>query len=114
PSGSGPNGVNGSSYYSKTTYATVDLTLSYNEVFNKVHTLDLMGGFSYNRAKTESYGYEVELLPNEDIGVYGFDEGLPVFSLSKNWIDKFSSYFVTGTYNFRYKYFLTGVFRADE
>ncbi len=114
PLGSGAKGVNGNSHYNKTTYGTVDLTLSYNEVFNKVHTLDLTGGFSYNSVKAESYGYEMELLPNEDIGIYGFDEGLPVFSVSKSWKDKFSSYFINGTYNFKHKYFLTGVFRADE
>ncbi len=114
PSGSGANGVNGNSYYSKSRQSTLDFMLSYNEVFKRDHVLDVQGGFSYNKGITEAYGFDVTHLPNEGIGEHGFDEGLPVYTLSKKWDDRYASYYLRGGYNFRYKYFLTGVVRADE
>ncbi|WP_158499881.1 SusC/RagA family TonB-linked outer membrane protein [Sphingobacterium paucimobilis] len=114
PSGSGANGVNGTSYYSKTRQSTLDFMLSYNEVFKRDHTLDVQGGYSYNKGVTEAYAFDVTHLPNEGIGEHGFDEGLPVYTLSKKWDDRYSSFYLRGGYNFRYKYFLSGVLRGDE
>ncbi|NGF57995.1 SusC/RagA family TonB-linked outer membrane protein [Parapedobacter sp. SGR-10] len=114
PAGNGVGGTNGSFYYDKSRNISSDITLTYHEVFNKVHALNVLGGFSYNKIRNEAFGYEVESLPNDGIGIYGLDEGLPTSTLSKASEYKFKGYFLRGEYNYRSKYFLTGMVRADE
>lgn len=114
PAGLGPKGANGSYYYDKNNNLSSDITLTYNEVFSKVHALELIGGFSYNNIRRETFGYSVEGLPNDGIGKYGFDEGLPSTTVSKANSRKFNAYFAKAEYNFNSRFFFTGVWRADE
>lgn len=114
PAGSDVEGVNGNYFYDKSNYVSTDITVSYQEIFNKVHALNLLGGFSYNKLRIETFGFGADKLPNEGLGIYGLDEGLPTSALSKAYSDQFKAYFLKGEYNFRSKYFLTGIFRADE
>src|SRR5690606_20260244 len=114
PTGNGAGGANGSYYYDKRRNISSDITLTYHEVFNKVHALNVLGGFSYNKIRNEAFGYEAQLLPNDGIGIYGLEEGLPTSTLSKASECRYKGYFLRGEYNYRSKYFLTGVLRADE
>lgn len=105
--------VNGSSRYSESNTWSNENTLTYKTRFNKDHRLTLMGGFSLQGAKSELFGFAVQQLPNEDLGMYGLDEGIPYLSEASGGEYGLVSYFGRANYNYKSKYLLTATFRAD-
>ncbi|WP_353140516.1 SusC/RagA family TonB-linked outer membrane protein, partial [Pseudopedobacter sp.] len=105
---------NGSFRYLKSRYFTNENTLNYTNVFNGVHALDATAGFSYYNGMRELFGFSVSNLPNEDIGKYGLDEGLPYVTESNMSKYSFRSYFGRLNYNFKSKYYLSASLRAEE
>jgi len=106
-------GPNGKITNSASTSLLNENTLSYKKVINQDHYLNMLAGFSVQRTRTNSSSAQASQVPNDALGVSGLDEGTPyaVGSASSN--NFLCSYFGRVNYNYRSKYFLTGVVRAD-
>lgn len=113
PSPSNINGVNGSVRTILQNSFTNENTLNYKKTFNTDHTITGFGLFSINTVSTANDGYSGRLLPNENLGIDGLDEGVsynPVSSSSRN---RLASYATRWDYSYKSKYLLTALFRAD-
>lgn len=107
------NGINGSVRNILTQYFSNENTLNYKKTFNKDHTITGLGLFSINSTRRTDDGYSGRLLPNENLGIDGLDEGVafnPISSATKNTM---VSYATRWDYNYKSKYIITGTFRAD-
>ena len=107
------NGVNGSISFTEVNTLLNENILSWNKRFNKIHNINLVGVFSVQSGKVNSFGTSATFLPNEQLGLSGLDEGTPqaIASTSSNWA--LTSFAARGAYNYKSKYFLTGSYRAD-
>ncbi|MES3017267.1 MAG: TonB-dependent receptor [Bacteroidota bacterium] len=113
PSPSNTNGVNGSVRTILQNSFTNENTLNYKKTFNTDHTVTGFGLFSINTINTANDGYSGRLLPNENLGIDGLDEGVsynPVSSSSRN---RLASYATRWDYSYKSKYLITALFRAD-
>jgi TonB-linked SusC/RagA family outer membrane protein len=113
PSPNNVNGVNGSISNLFTNSFSNETTLNYKKTFKKDHTITGLGLFAINSNNTNTKGYAGRLLPNENLGMDGLEEGLafnPVSSSSRNTM---ASYAGRLDYNYKSKYIVTGTFRAD-
>ena len=113
PSPNNNNGVNGSIRNIIRTSFSNENSLNYKKTFNNDHTITALGIFSINSFDRTDDGYSGRLLPNENLGIDGLDEGVsynPISSASRNTM---ASYTTRLDYNYKSKYLLTGVFRAD-
>ncbi|WP_126970256.1 SusC/RagA family TonB-linked outer membrane protein [Gynurincola endophyticus] len=106
-------GVNGAiNNISNRSYLNENI-LTYNKVFNKIHRIDAMAGFTMQRTSAESNGYTSILLPNESLGVKGLDQGIV---LNKNFTGTYStlvSYLGRVNYTLKSRYLFTLSFRSD-
>ncbi|HVD97676.1 MAG TPA: TonB-dependent receptor [Cytophagaceae bacterium] len=89
-------------------------TLNYSRVFNKIHSLNVLGGFTAQKSVTEgavtaSAGYPNDLLTYNNIGVGVTTR--PVGSFSSQWT--LASWLGRVNYGFNEKYLLTLTLRAD-
>lgn len=113
PSPSNVNGVNGSVRTILVNSFTNENTLNYKKTFNTDHTVTGFGLFSINTTNSSNEGYSGRLLPNENLGIDGLDEGVsfnPVSSASSN---RLASYATRWDYSYKSKYLVTALFRAD-
>lgn len=108
------SGVNGSISEANTRNWSNENTLNYSKIFNKVHNLNVLAGFSAQGNTTTVYGFGATLLPNEKLGLSGLDEGTvnPVTSAGGS-LWNLSSFFTRLKYNYKSKYYLEGSYRAD-
>ena len=106
-------GINGSVYYNQYNIWSNENTITYNKVFNKVHSFNLVGGFSMQGTKNEQFGYSAQNLPNEGLGMSGLEEGTVYASIASVSDNTLASYFGRLNYNYKSKYLLTATFRAD-
>lgn len=106
------NGVNGSLAFANTNSWLNENTLTWNNN-NKVHSLNILGGFTAQGGTSSRYGMTATQLPNENLGVSGLDEGIvqPLEAVSSNW--NMASFLGRINYNLRSKYLFTASFRAD-
>ncbi|ACU03178.1 TonB-dependent receptor plug [Pedobacter heparinus DSM 2366] len=88
-------------------------TLNYKKVFNTEHTLNLLGGFSIQGTKLTTSRALASKVPNDVLGVSGLDEGTPYAISSGSTQNFLSSYFSRINYNYKSKYYFSGVIRAD-
>jgi len=107
------NGVNGSVTNLNQSSFTNSNTLNYKKTFNKDHTITGLALFEMNSLKTASYGYGGRLLPNEDLGMNGLEEGLAFNPIASSSVWTMASYATRWDYNYKSKYIITGTFRAD-
>lgn len=107
------SGVNGSIYYNPATVWLNENTLTYKKVFNKVHDLTVLGGYTMQGAKTARNGFNALNVPNESLGLDGLDESPSQIgtSLSSRW--GLLSYLGRINYSYRSKYYVTASFRSD-
>lgn len=110
---SNPNGVNGSVTNVNQRYFTNSNTLNYKKTFKKDHTVTGLGLFEMNSYKTATNGYGGRLLPNENLGMDGLEEGLAFNPASSSSVWTMASYATRWDYNYKSKYIITGTFRAD-
>lgn len=106
------NGVNGSIANTYAYAFSNENTLTYKKSFGE-HNLTAMGLFGVNGSKSLSNGYAGRLLPNENLGMNGLDQGViynPGSSSSEN---SMVSYAARVDYTFASKYLLTLTYRAD-
>lgn len=107
------NGINGALTNYITSVISNSNTLTFNKVFHKDHTLSALAIFETSQTKTANDGYAGRLLPNENLGINGLDEGTvfnPVMSRSMSTL---VSYAGRVDYNYKSKYLVTGSYRAD-
>lgn len=114
PGGNSALAANGAFRYMKSKYFTNENTLNYANVFKGAHSLEVLAGFSYYNGMRELFGFSVSNLPNEDIGIYGLDEGLPYATESNMSKYSFRSYFGRVNYDYKSKYYLSASLRAEE
>jgi len=108
------NGVNGSVSFGKVNDWANENTLTWTKKFNKVHNLNLMGGFTQQGNTSGTYGFTSNFLPNETLGVSGLNEGTvspTATAVSSLW--KAASFLSRIAYNYQSTYYLTFSYRAD-
>ena len=106
----GPNGYIDN--YSLTNLVNEN-TLNYKKVFYKHHSFNMLAGFSVQQTKLTTSRALASKVPNDVLGVSGLDEGTPYAISSGSTQNFLNSYFSRIGYNFRSKYFFSGVIRAD-
>ncbi len=107
-------GSNGSFHYMTSKNLTSENTLTYSNTINKDHQLTLLAGFSYYKNKDELFGYYSNKLPQEGLGIYGLDEGLPSKTDSYGASQAVKSYYARADYSFKSKYLFSLTSRTDE
>jgi len=107
------NGINGSIRNTTSTILTNSNTLTYNKTINKDHHITVMGLLENGKTKTESNGYGGRLLPNENLGISGIDEGTAYNAIMSTSPSTLVSYGGRVNYNYKSRYLLSGSFRAD-
>ena len=113
PSPNNVNGVNGSISDIFSNSFSNETTLNYKKTFKKDHTITGLGLFAINSNNTQGKGYGGRLLPNENLGMDGLDEGLAYNQSSNSSTNTMASYAGRLDYNYKSKYIITGTFRAD-
>lgn len=108
-----PNGVNGYVRNNLYTSFSNENTLNYKKTYNTDHTITGLGLFAINSLDRSSDGYGGRLLPNENLGIAGLDEGIPFSPVSNSSENTMVSYATRWDYNYKSKYIITGTFRAD-
>ncbi|SEN94395.1 TonB-linked outer membrane protein, SusC/RagA family [bacterium A37T11] len=108
-----PAGVNGSVYYTNPRSWLNENTLTYNKIFKKSHTLNVVAGFTLQGLTTSRNGYYANHIPNEALGLDGLDQttSLSAAASSSRW--KLASFLSRINYGYRSKYLFTVSFRTD-
>jgi TonB-linked SusC/RagA family outer membrane protein len=96
-------------------------TLVYNQVFNEVHGLNLLGGMQVKSADRQNfsntgYGYQYD---NGGVPLYDYrilkqtiETNFPYFGMNKDY-DRFVAFYGSATYTYQSRYNLTGTGRYD-
>jgi len=107
------NKVNGRILYTESDTWLNENLLTYNKRFKKGHTLNIMGGITFQENSYKRYGIGAMYLPNETLGLAGLSQGepMPITSINTSW--SLMSYLARATYNYKSKYLLTASYRAD-
>lgn len=113
PSPANFNGINGSVTNVFSTGFSNENTLNFKKTFNKDHTVTGLGLFSLNGISTAINGYGGKLLPNENLGIDGLEEGVAFNPLSSSSRNTMTSFATRWDYNYKSKYIITATFRAD-
>ncbi|MGV3504617.1 MAG: SusC/RagA family TonB-linked outer membrane protein [Adhaeribacter sp.] len=105
-------GINGTVSFSEVNTWSNENTLTYNKTLGK-HKVNLLGGYSMQGSKSDAYGLGVNFLPNEELGMPGFEEGTPasVSAAESRW--GLMSFFGRINYGYKSRYLLTFTGRAD-
>lgn len=106
-------GINGSIANSQLTSLLNENLLTYKKRFNKDHNLNIVGGFTVQKVKSQQDGYQSKNVPNEDLGISGIDEGEMSSLKSLKSVFTLASFLGRINYNFKSKYLFTASFRAD-
>ncbi len=106
-------GVNGFYSHSERGSWSNENTITYRNKFNRIHTLTLLGGMSMQEYYGKLYSFSVMNLPNEDLGMYGFDEGTPYLADAYGSESSQMSFFGRVDYDYKSRYLLTATLRAD-
>lgn len=109
------NGVNGSVMTTKMNNWANENTLTYNDTFNKVHSLNVVVGFTEQGNTSSIRGFGANFLPNESLGINGLDEGTlsPAATRASASLWNAASLLSRISYNYKSKYYITGTYRAD-
>ncbi|WP_305663187.1 TonB-dependent receptor [Daejeonella sp.] len=113
PSPNNVNGVNGSINNIFSNSFSNETTLNYKKTFKQDHTITGLGLFAINSNNSNGKSYGGRLLPNENLGMDGLDEGLAYNQGSYSSVNTMASYAARLDYNYKSKYIVTGTFRAD-
>ena len=106
-------GVNGSVINLINTTWSNENTLTYSNLFNNKHSLNVVVGFSSESNQSSSNGAKAIFLPNENLGLSGLDQGTPVSitATSSNWF--LASAYGRINYSYLGRYLFTATYRAD-
>jgi len=106
-------GVNGGVSYAERDIWSNENTLTWKKTLNKRNKIDAVGGFSLQSISGEGFGLSAQNLPNESLGVWGLNEGIPRPVSSSFTNSTLMSYFARVNYNYNEKYYATLTARAD-
>lgn len=106
-------GINGNFSFAENNTWTAENTLTYQKTFKEDHKLTALGGFSLEGVGTNTYGATSQFVPNEQLGMLGLDEGTPLAIAASGGDNKLMSFFSRVDYNYKSKYMLSLVVRAD-
>jgi TonB-linked SusC/RagA family outer membrane protein len=107
------NGINGSIANSDNQSILNENIITYNKKINKNHSINLVGGITFQENILSNTGLSAILLPNESLGLAGLNQGTPQPVVSNLSESSLMSYLGRFNYNYKSKYLLTGSFRAD-
>jgi len=109
------NGVNGTISTPKVNNWVNENTLTYNRVFNKAHSLNILGGFTEQGNTSSTYGFGANFIPNESLGIRGLDEGTlnPLVTKATSSLWNGASVLSRVAYNYNSTYYVTVSYRAD-
>lgn len=107
------NGIHGSISNANAERFSNENTLTWRKTLNKDHKITGLGLVSFNSSDTFSNGYGGRLLPNENLGIDGLDEGITYNPSSVKSQNRMISYATRWDYGYKSKYLLTLNFRAD-
>ena len=107
------NGVNGSVNYTENNSWLNENTLTWNKMFGKGHSLNILAGATAQQNNYSFSGQSAIFLPNESLGVSGLDEGTPQQLGSVRSIWTMSSFLGRINYSYKSKYLLTASVRSD-
>ncbi len=108
-----PNGVNGAYSVQSTTNITNENTLTYNNMFKKVHHINLLGGFTSQLNTVKINGGSATNVPNESLGMSGLSQGIPGLAVVSTSQNALVSFLARVQYDYLSKYFLTASYRTD-
>ena len=107
------NGINGNIRNIVTTIVSNSNTLVLNKNLNKDHHITVLGLFETQKTNTSSDGYTGRLLPNENLGISGIDEGTASNAIMSRSPSTMVSFAGRLDYSYKSRYLLTGSYRAD-
>ena len=110
PSG---KGINGGIYWNDKMSWVNDNTLTYTKRFNRKHNFTFLAGFTLSGEKFDYKGTFATQMTTESLGLNGLHTGSyqTVTPWQYDWT--MMSGFFRVNYNYKYKYYFTGSFRAD-
>ncbi len=106
-------GVNGSTNTSKAFSFLNENTLTYNKIFNKNNTLNVVVGATVQKSNSDNYGFAATNLPSESLGYKGLGQGTPYQVTSSSSLNAMESFLGRINYSFKQNYLFTASFRAD-
>jgi TonB-linked SusC/RagA family outer membrane protein len=109
----GQGGPNGTVAHNKVINIISENTLTYNKIFSKVHSLNVVGGFSFGENSISSNRFSALKVPNESLGVNGLGQGTPAGNITTKSSNKMASFLGRASYSYDNKYLATASFRAD-
>lgn len=109
----GASGVNGGIAYRQVNNWVNENTLTYNNVFNKKHSINVLVGATLQGINATGYGYTAIAVPNESLGINGLDEGTPRTITSTATGSTLASGLARVNYNYKSRYLFTATVRAD-
>ncbi|NGM61481.1 TonB-dependent receptor [Sphingobacterium sp. SGG-5] len=106
-------GVNGI-YDERGTYSWVnENTLNYKRVYNKIHRVDAIVGFTMQESSIARYGFEAINIADETVGLRALSYGIPTNPISMASKNALASYLGRINYGLKSKYLFTASLRAD-
>lgn len=106
------NGVNGSINNTQLSNWLNENTLTWKHKFNK-HNLDVLGGMTFQKQTGKRYGRAAILIPNEELGLAGLDQGVQQRVDTFNSLSTMASFLTRVNYDYGSRYYLTASMRAD-
>lgn len=106
-------GINGSVNYRESIIYSNENTLFYRTKIKKVHSLDATAGFSMQIIQPQGFGFSVQNLPNEELGMSGLDEGDVYSTYASISESRMASFFGRINYDYKSKYLFTHTSRYD-
>ncbi len=111
-----PNSIDGVNATMRTSQRNTWLNeniLTFQRLYNKKHSVNLLGGFTLQNSAYKYYSMKSTQIPNEWLGMPGMEQGQPnkLESLKQEW--SMMSFLGRVNYNYRSKYYVTASFRAD-
>ena len=106
-------GINGSVGYGEANVLSSENTLTYSKDLSSQSSLNVVGGLSFQKSRTEGYGYAAQNLPNASLVMSGLDEGVPYSGSAYSGQNTLASFFGRANYNYQSRYLLTVTFRGD-
>ncbi|HEY0771713.1 MAG TPA: SusC/RagA family TonB-linked outer membrane protein, partial [Sphingobacteriaceae bacterium] len=107
------NGVNGSILFTESTSWLNENTLTFNRKFTPKHSLNVLVGATAQGFNAKTSGSAVTHIPNEYLGISGFDEGIPLRVTATSGEYTLGSFLGRVNYTFNEKYMFTASMRAD-
>ena len=96
------------------TSQTFQSYLTYNEIFDIDHTVDILAGYEHNEFLFEEFRAETRDFVTDALGYNSLEAGAQLIPpTSQKETSRLISFFGRVNYNYRQRYYLTGVLRRD-